>query len=101
MKNFFGFCEDRNETDGAPFIIRSVGEKLQKDKDGNAAALEKIRRKSTLPVWLSVVKWILLFFFVIVLISTLRAGPRGGNRGEDRGEDGLSARRFRKFRRGA
>ena len=76
MKNFFGFCEDRKETDGAPFIIRSVGEKLQKDKDGNAAALEKIRRKSTLPVWLSVVKWILLFFFVIVLISTLRAGPR-------------------------
>lgn len=76
MKNFFGFCEDRNETDGAPFIIRSVGEKLQKDKDGNAAALEKIRRKSTLPVWLSVVKWILLFFFVIVLISTLRAGFR-------------------------
>ena len=76
MKNFFGFCEDRKETDGAPFIIRSVGEKLQKDKDGNAAALEKIRRKSTLPVWLSVVKWILLFFFVIVLISTLRAGFR-------------------------
>ena len=31
MKNFFGFCEDRKETDGAPFIIRSVGEKLQKD----------------------------------------------------------------------
>ena len=41
MKNFFCFCEDRKETDGAPFIIRSVGEKLQKDKDGNAPPLKR------------------------------------------------------------
>lgn len=75
MKNIFGFCEGKNESDGAPFIVRSVGEDLRKDRENNAAALEKIGRKSTLPLWLTVLKWTFFLFFLIVLFSTLSAGP--------------------------
>ncbi len=75
MKNIFGFCEGKSESDGAPFIVRSVGEDLRKDRENNAAALEKIGRKSTLPLWLTVLKWTFFLFFLIVLFSTLSAGP--------------------------
>lgn len=77
MKNVFGMKKDARETDGSVFIIRSVDEKLKETLEQNSEEAERLEKKASLPMPLSVVRIFAFFLFVIAAVSLIAAGTRG------------------------
>ena len=76
MKNIFGSNQDSQTLDGQPFVIRSVAKEQQDASEAHSKLFEQLEKKSSLPVWLTIVEFLCAFLFVVVVVSVLRAGPK-------------------------
>ena len=76
MKNIFGSNQDSQTLDGQPFVIRSVAKEQQDASEAHSKLFEQLEKKSSLPVWLTIVEFLCAFLFVVVAASVLRAGPK-------------------------
>ena len=69
MKNFFGFCEDRKETDGAPFISRLFTKSSPFPVTLEAFILSITRVLKSKSAWIFVLPFNVKFPKFILLIS--------------------------------
>lgn len=76
MKNIFGSNQDSQTLDGQPFVIRSVAKEQQDASEAHSKLFEQLEKKSSLPVWLTIVEFLCAFLFIVVVVSVLRAGPK-------------------------
>ena len=76
MKNIFGSNQDSQTLDGQPFVIRSVAKEQQDASEAHSKLFEQLEKKSSLPVWLTIVEFLCAFLFIVVVGSVVRAGPK-------------------------
>lgn len=71
MKNIFGFDKNSQTPDGRSFVIRSVAKEQQDAFEVNSEQFEQLEKKSSLPVWLTVLEFLCVLLFVTVAASVL------------------------------
>ena len=79
MKNIFAMdisTEENGNSYGEAdrFILRRVKEELAEQQDEMNEGIEEHKKNSELPVWLTIVRYICLFLFLVVVSATIKAG---------------------------
>lgn len=74
MKNIFGICEGAQSQTCDLFRIRSLDSDTQAKKDRHFNALSAAEKKSSLPIWLIIVKWVTFALFAIIALNILAVG---------------------------
>lgn len=74
MKNIFGICEGTQSQACDLFRIRSLDSDTQAKKDRHFNALSAAQKKSSLPIWLIIVKWVTFALFAIIALNILAVG---------------------------
>ena len=74
MKNLFAIDIDKSQAEFDHFVIRSVDQDLSKKQEETVDKLEEHEKKSALPTWLRIVKYLCFYFFLIVIGSMIKVG---------------------------